>query len=73
MKRFDTTIRMTALAVSALFVSGATYALGSYSNAKFASALASAQLPVVTQPSQTAIAPMRIDVVGKRIALRAAA
>jgi len=67
MKSFDHTIRLTAFAVAALLVSGASYALASYSDAKFAAAIASAQLPVVTDSSQTALAPVRIDVVGKRI------
>ena len=71
MKSFNP-IRLTAFAVAALLVSGASYALASYSDAKFAAAVASAQLPLVTQPSQTAIAPVRVDVVGKRIARVAA-
>ena len=71
MKSFNP-IRLTAFAVAALLVSGASYALASYSDAKFAAAVASAQRPLVTQPSQTAIAPMRIDVVGKRTAREAA-
>ena len=67
MKSLDP-IRLTAFAVAALLVSGASYALASYSDAKFAAAVASAQLPLVMQPSQGAIAPVRIDVVGKRSA-----
>ena len=67
MKCFHPTIRLTAFAVAALLVGGASYALASYSDAKFAAAVASAQLPVVTESSQATHAPVRIDVVGKRI------
>ena len=38
MKSFDTTIRLTAFAIATLLVTGTTYALGSYSDAKFAAA-----------------------------------
>ncbi len=72
MNNMNTSIRIAAFAIAALLVAGSTYAFGSYSNAKYAAALAAAEGNAVTQPSRTAIAPSRIDVVGKRSARTAA-
>ncbi len=65
-----TSSRIAAFAIATVLVTSTTYALGSYSNAKFAAALA--EIDAVEQPAQTAIAPSRIDVVGKRNARTAA-
>jgi hypothetical protein len=72
MTTIDTSIRIAAFAIAAILVTGATYALGSYSDAKYAEALAASEGHAVTQPSQTAVAPARIEVVGKRNARTAA-
>jgi hypothetical protein len=72
MNNVNTPIRIAAFGVAAVVVSSATLALGSYSNAKYAAALEAADGYSVTNPSQTAIAPSRIDVVGKRNARTAA-
>ncbi len=66
MMNIDTSIRIAAFAIAAILVTGSTYALGGYSNAKAAASLATAQGDAVTQPVSSAIAPSRIDVVGKR-------
>lgn len=66
MTNIDTSIRIAAFAIAAILVTGSTYALGSYSNAKFADALDAAEGYSAAQPAHTAIAPARIDVVGKR-------
>ena len=63
-----TPIRIAAFAIATVVVTGSTYALGSYSNAKFAATLAASEGVSAAQPSRTAIAPSRIDVVGKRSA-----
>ncbi len=68
----DTSPRIAAFAIAAVLVTSTTYALGSYSNVKFAAALAANDGHAVAQPAQTAIAPSRIDVVGKRNARTAA-
>lgn len=67
----DTSIRIVAFAIAAVVVGGASFVLGSYSNVKSAAALAASDA-VSTQPAHTAIAPSRIDVVGKRSARTAA-
>ena len=72
MTNIDTSIRIAAFAIAAILVTGSTYALGSYSNAKFAAALAAADGHSAVQLAPTAIAPARIDVVGKRNARAAA-
>ena len=72
MRNIDNSIRIAGFAIATLLVSGATYALGSYSDAKFAAAIAAADGPSAAQPTNTAIAPARIDVVGKRKARTAA-
>ena len=68
----DTSIRIAAFAIAAVLVTGSTYALGSYSNAKYATTLAAAEGTSVVQSARTAIAPARIDVIGKRSARTAA-
>jgi hypothetical protein len=72
MNNVNTPIRVAAFAVAAVVVSGSAFALGSYSNAKYAAALEASDGYSVTNPSQTAIAPSRIDVFGKRSARTAA-
>ena len=72
MNNMNTSIRISAFAIAVLLVAGSAYAFGSYSNTKYAAALAAAEGSAVTQPSRTAIAPSRIDVVGKRSARTAA-
>jgi hypothetical protein len=72
MRNIDTSIRIAAFAIATLLVTGTTYALGSYSDAKFAAALGAADGLAASQPTNTAIAPARIDVVGKRNARTAA-
>lgn len=69
MKQVDASIRFCAVAVAAILVTGTTYALGRYSDAKFAEAVASATsgMQADISPTQTAIAPARVDVVGKRV------
>ena len=59
-------VRIAALALSVAFVTGAMAGLGSYSNAKSAGAIASAQGARLAQPAHTAIAPLRVDVVHRR-------
>jgi hypothetical protein len=72
MTRIDTSIRIAAFAIAAILVTGTSYALGSYSNEKFAASLAAADGLSATQPAHTAIAPARVEVVGKRNARAAA-
>ena len=72
MSHFDTSIRIAAFVIATVLVTGTTYALGSSSDAKFGAELAAAQGLSATQPAHTAIAPSRIDVVGKRNARTAA-
>lgn len=72
MMNIDKPIRIGALAVAVVLVTGTTYALGSYSDAKFAEALATAHGQPMNATAQTAVAPARIDVVGKRLARTAA-
>lgn len=59
-------VRIAALALSVAFVTGSIAGLGSYSNAKSAGAIASAQGAQLTQPAHTAIAPLRVDVIHRR-------
>lgn len=61
-----TTIRAAALALSLTLVTGAIAALGSYSNAKFASAATAAERPAVSPAVEVEIAPSRIEVVAVR-------
>ena len=68
----DITVRICAFAMAAIVVVGAIAGLGSYSNAKNAAAIAAATGTREAAPTQTAVVPVRIDVVGKR-ALRGAA
>lgn len=72
MTNTDTSIRIAAIAIAAVMVAGSTYALGSYSDAKYAATLAAAEGSSTVQGARTAIAPVRIDVIGKRVARTAA-
>ncbi len=66
MSYINSSIRITAFAMAAVLLGCTAYALGSYSNAKFAAALAATDGTSAAQSSTAAIAPSRIDVVGKR-------
>lgn len=68
MTNIDTSIRIAAVAIAAVMVAGSTYALGSYSNAKYAATLAAVEGSSAVQGARTAIAPVRIDVIGRRFA-----
>ena len=59
-------VRIAAFALAVAVVTGATAGLASYSNAKYADALAATQGHGSVQPAYTAIAPLRIDVVHRR-------
>ena len=72
MTNINSPIRIAAFAIAAILVGGTTHALGSYSNAKFAAAHAATDGNSAAQPTATAIAPSRIDVLGKRSARIAA-
>ena len=63
-----TPVRMAAFALSAFVVTGSIAALGSYSDAKYADAYVAAYGQPVRQATQTAIAPLKVDVVGRRVA-----
>lgn len=66
MQRNDQVIRIAALGLAFAIVVGAMLALGDYSNAKFARALAEAKPGPAFESAAVAILPSRIDVVGKR-------
>ena len=62
-------LRLSRVAiVSAVVVTGSIAGLGSYSNAKYADAYVAAHGHAVTQTTQAAIAPLKVDVVGRRVA-----
>jgi hypothetical protein len=63
-----TPVRIAAFALSAVVVAGSIAGLGSYSNGKYADAYVAAHGQAVTQTTQTAIAPLKVDVVGRRVA-----
>ena len=63
-----TPVRIAAFALSAVVVTGSIAGLGSYSNAKYADAYVAAHGHAVTQTTQAAIAPLKVDVVGRRVA-----
>ena len=63
-----TPVRIAAFALSAVVVTGSIAGLGSYSNAKYADAYVAAHGQAVTQTTQAAIAPLKVDVVGRRVA-----
>jgi hypothetical protein len=72
MNVLDKSIRVVALAVAALVVGGALYAADSSSDAAYGAALAGAEGVPTAQASQIVLAPVRVDVVGKRNARTAA-
>jgi hypothetical protein len=64
----NTSVRFAALALSAVLVTGSIAGLFGYSNAKYAVALEAARIDATAETTRTAGAPLRIDVVGRRIA-----
>jgi hypothetical protein len=70
--RHSAPIRVAALVLATVIVGGGVFGLGSYSNTKNAAAVAAAVGAQPADATHTAIAPLRIDVVGKR-AVRGAA
>ena len=70
--KHDATIRLAAFALAAVIVGGGAFGLGSYSNAKNAAAVAAAIGAQPADATRTAVAPLRIEVVGKRTARGAA-
>jgi hypothetical protein len=64
----NTSVRLAALALSAVFVTGSMAGLVGYSNAKYFDALEAARIEPAAVTTQTAGAPLRIDVVGRRAA-----
>jgi hypothetical protein len=64
----NTPVRLAALALSAVLVTGSIAGLFGYSNAKYADALEAARIEPVPQTTRTAGAPLRIEVVGRRVA-----
>jgi len=59
-------VRAAALALSVTFVAGGLAALGNYSNARFAAAVAAAERNGWPPAVEVSIAPSRIDVVAVR-------
>ena len=64
----NTPLRLVAFALSAVLVTGSIAGLFGYSNAKYADALESARIEPAAHATQTAGTPLRIDVVGRRVA-----
>lgn len=62
----DFVVRAATLSIAAAFVAGAMLTLGSYSNAKFNDAASTVRAQYDSEATEVAIAPSRIEVVGKR-------
>ena len=72
MNVLDKSIRVVAFAVAAVVVGGTLYGADRHSNATYNAALVAAEGATSARSAQIVLAPVRIDVVGKRTARTAA-
>ena len=64
----NTPVRLAAFALSAVLVTGSIAGLFGYSSTKYADALDAARIEPAAHTTQTAGTPLRVDVVGRRVA-----